>query len=600
MAREMRTRWRRVSRDMTESIVQNDVLYIQRTADQMAERDRVAAERNNLDIANRALPSQSFPFVSDAGRVDLIMSWLERLEETEILGLARRGSQGIGRQWTDPYLERSYTQGVEQAQAHLVRAGYDPRAIASLPGSTSAAQALLTPAHVERLEILFARTFEDLKTVQAATNSLIRRSLMDGLSTDIAAGLAAGQNPRVVAREIAKTLESHFVKVGAGRSETIARTEIIRAHHLATIEEYQRVDASMLVEVLAEWGLGANPCPLCEDLANDSPYTLDAIKGMIPAHPRCVCTAIPLVRQRRPATGGGAKGDFKAPKFPPSQIKKPPLRTPRGSGIVPLKDRPSTIVSRPNLKADKFKGTSLQKHIGKDGRLSLERAQLHEAIIKNHFEGVTATTRGEKPVYHMMGGGSASGKGSVVKSGQVKIPKNVVNVDSDEIKKLLPEYREFLRAGKTKEAAAFVHQESSMLGELIIDRAKKGRFNVFLDGTGNSAIERLRGRIMPMRNAGYEVKANYVSIDTAEALARSADRAARTGRLVPEKIIRGTHAGVSRSMPKALDEGLFTKLDLYDNNGKIPILVMSYNNGRQTIHNQSLWRRFLSKVNDDQ
>jgi len=70
---------------------------------------------------------------------------------------------------------------------------------------------------------------------------------------------------------------------------------VIRAHHVAMIQEYRRAEAEGVI-VDVEWLTGGNPCPICADLFAGSPYKLDVIEGMIPAHPNCVCATRPIPR----------------------------------------------------------------------------------------------------------------------------------------------------------------------------------------------------------------------------------------------------------------------------------------------------------------
>lgn len=51
---------------------------------------------------------------------------------------------------------------------------------------------------------------------------------------------------------------------------------MIRAHHVATIQEYRRAEAEGVI-VDVEWLTGGNPCPICADLFAGSPYKLDEI-----------------------------------------------------------------------------------------------------------------------------------------------------------------------------------------------------------------------------------------------------------------------------------------------------------------------------------
>jgi len=83
----------------------------------------------------------------------------------------------------------------------------------------------------------------------------------------------------------------------ARRAEILARTEIIRAHHLGTIQEYRNQGLFNIV-VKAEWKTAGDNrvCTRCASLEGQV-FTLDEIEPMIPLHPQCRCIALPYVEE---------------------------------------------------------------------------------------------------------------------------------------------------------------------------------------------------------------------------------------------------------------------------------------------------------------
>lgn len=224
-----------------------------------------------------------------------------------------------------------------------------------------------------------------------------------------------------------------------------------------------------------------------------------------------------------------------------------------------------------------------------------ERERLHEEIIEDFFKDAKPT---DKPVALMTGGGPASGKSVLTREGHVESLKNAVTVDSDEIKKLLPEYKLGTKV-KDPNAAAYAHEESSYLSKEIMRRAAESKRNVFLDGTGDSSIESLKKKTTALRLGGQTLRANYVTVDTAEAIRRNEARAAKTGRMVPNSFVSETHKNISKIFPQILEENLFDEITLWDTNtpGKT-IRVLTQRNGKIEIHDEELYRRFLDKAND--
>jgi predicted ABC-type ATPase len=224
-----------------------------------------------------------------------------------------------------------------------------------------------------------------------------------------------------------------------------------------------------------------------------------------------------------------------------------------------------------------------------------EREALHEEIIEKALAKADPV---EKPVSLMTGGGPASGKSVLSREGHVPTLKNAIEIDSDEIKKALPEYRAGTKF-KDPNAAAFAHEESSYLSKEILRRSAESKRNVFLDGTGDSSFEKLKKKTAALRAGGAEVRANYVTVDTAEAIRRNEARAAKTGRMVPNSFVSETHANISRIFPQILDENIFDEVTLWDTNTPgeaIPVLTQK--GGEITIHRQDLWERFLAKADE--
>ena len=304
-----------------------------------------------------------------------------------------------------------------------------------------------------------------------------------------------------------------------------------------------------------------------------------------PSHPLCRCILVPV------GTVPGAQVTG------PAGFKLPGVKL--ETAFAETAEEAAAIAAEANVAATlesivKNNADTEAIYKAKNGKWFKGRRVTHEGIVDDFLEGVVAQ---EKPIFHMMGGGPASGKSSVINSGQVKLPKNHALIDPDAIKAKLPEYNPLVAARNPK-AAAFVHEESSFLSKEILRAGGDIRGNVVLDGTGDGGFAKLRKKVGVLKDEGYKIKADYVTIPTDTAVSRSAIRAAETGRAVPESVIRETHAAVSRDFKKAVDGGLFDEVRLFDNTGKDPILVFSMEGGKKTVHNQGLWKSFLDKATE--
>lgn len=238
----------------------------------------------------------------------------------------------------------------------------------------------------------------------------------------------------------------------------------------------------------------------------------------------------------------------------------------------------------------------------KDGSYTPERQELHEAVIDSIVEQCDLPPEGEAPVCYLFGGGSASGKGSVVnpimKAAADSVGLNIGRVDSDEIKKDIPEYEQ-MKEQNIDGAAFRVHDESSDIASMATDRLiDEGRCFAF-DGTMKNPVK-YKAIIDKLHQNGYKVMIIGVDIPTAEAIKRSDARAADPngdsfGRKVPHGIIEGSHGGFAVTFPQLTS--MVDDFQLYDNSqpqGEKPTLICD----KSGIQNDQLWNAFVKKGED--
>jgi len=130
--------------------------------------------------------------------------------------------------------------------------------------------------------LIYTRTFSDLNGITQAMDQQISRIL--------AQGIGEGRGPMDIARELNERVD----KIGISRARMLARTEIVSAHAEASINAYEEAGLEG-VDVEAEILNGSDPCPECQDLAANGPYTISEARSLIPAHPNCVCSLNPKV-----------------------------------------------------------------------------------------------------------------------------------------------------------------------------------------------------------------------------------------------------------------------------------------------------------------
>ena len=206
----------------------------------------------------------------------------------------------IQNRWTDVYIDSAYQKGIRDARQNLIRQGLvtETTEIGRLRDGAFT-ETFNTPIHIERVSVLFTRTFETLKGVSA--------DMSRDMSQILSQGLIEGKGPREVGRSLSSVIDKKYKKglslvdsrgryiPSKRRAEMIARTEIIRAHHLGNIQELKSFGVDK-VGVKAEWVTAGDDrvCQQCLDKELAGPYLLTEVEGMIPLHPNCRCVIIPL------------------------------------------------------------------------------------------------------------------------------------------------------------------------------------------------------------------------------------------------------------------------------------------------------------------
>lgn len=279
--REVNRRLRRFARALKGLIVEENAFGLGLTVSE-----------NYLQVAL----NQRFAFLSEVRKAEEFERWLSTQIERDLL---TPGPDG----WWQTYVEEGYRQGAGRAFDETRKA---QRALAGSQEQMGFYQgtkeeflrsSFAQPESIAKVKTLASRTFMDLKGATEAMALELRRGLADGL--------ARGQNPRTVARNM---MERGIDGIGKRRMEAIARTEIIRAHGEGQLDSMERLRVEE-VGVMAEWSTAGDDrvCPLCEPLEG-MVLKIKEARGIIPRHTQCRCTYIP-------ANVGEPKGEKKLVRF---------------------------------------------------------------------------------------------------------------------------------------------------------------------------------------------------------------------------------------------------------------------------------------------
>lgn len=229
-----------------------------------------------------------------------------------------------------------------------------------------------------------------------------------------------------------------------------------------------------------------------------------------------------------------------------------------------------------------------------------ERQAQHEAIIQDILGKHASVPTERKAV--MSGGLGGAGKGYVLE-GHADIPEeDYLTIDPDQMK------QELLSRGMVEpiegllpmEMAAFIHEESSDLANLLHQVAMDKGMNIVLDTTMASEGSVMK-KVKKFKDSGYDIEAVFVdvpvSVSTESALKRhkggvdrfrggvEKDRGDLGGRFVPRSYLSGAapepgspwqskNRGVFETLK---EQGIFSRARVFDNSdrspGSVPKLV---------------------------
>ena len=208
------------------------------------------------------------------------------------LELLNSGETTVG-WWLSNYIDNAYRKGVNRAVSLLHSSGIKIKGAEELQSKNTVSFLYNRPESIARRDALDLGIFSRFNGVCDELVSKIQSTVLSGITY--------GLSPYDVAQSLRKV-----VKLSSNQAQTIARTEMIRAHHTANIQTFR--DAGVAgVKVLAEFltvaGENGNPvasrvCEKCWELQKKSenkPYTLDEAEKLIPVHPNCRCVVIPVL-----------------------------------------------------------------------------------------------------------------------------------------------------------------------------------------------------------------------------------------------------------------------------------------------------------------
>jgi len=231
-------------------------------------------------VAN-ALTTNKYQFLTSAQKQQAFSNWLQQQLDSGALGLI--AGNDPDNPWVGAYITSAYKQGLVRAylDSHRDSMVSDPTFYAKSEAAF-VKQSFSSPETLDKIQSLATRTFEEMKGFTADNKQILGRTLADGM--------ANGDAPLTIAKDMTDQIDG----LTRSRANMIARTEIVRAHAEGQLDAFDALDIDSL-GMMAEWATADDDavCEDCQDGADNSPYTVDEARGLIPLHPNCRCSWIP-------------------------------------------------------------------------------------------------------------------------------------------------------------------------------------------------------------------------------------------------------------------------------------------------------------------
>lgn len=228
-----------------------------------------------------------YSFPTKDKKVRAFNTWLKRQVDNGILQVSLEGGEQPGQQpWLYKYITSAYKQGATRAYIDSRPDANDPINLPLVAEATRKGfleSSFNRPERVDKLKLLYTRSYEDLKGVTAAMSTKMSRVLTDGM--------ARGDGVQPIARKLAAEVKDITRK----RALVIARTEVIHAHaegQLDGMEDLGITETEAEVEFSTAGDDGV--CPICEALQGKV-YKVAEAHGIIPVHPNCRCSWMPHI-----------------------------------------------------------------------------------------------------------------------------------------------------------------------------------------------------------------------------------------------------------------------------------------------------------------
>jgi len=217
---------------------------------------------------------QVWRFKTDAQKLIAFREWLQQQIDQNILSVAG----GIaGKPWTSQYIESAYKKGMVNAYVATRSENIFQKADFQKGGQAEFLRgSFAQPESLSKIELLYTRNFSELVGITDYMSQQMSRIMANGL--------AGGQGPLEIARDLRGSLDS----LTKTRAETLARSEIIAAHAEGQLDAFEALGVEEVgVEAEISTAGDDHVCDECAALEGVV-LTIEEARGLIPRHPNCI------------------------------------------------------------------------------------------------------------------------------------------------------------------------------------------------------------------------------------------------------------------------------------------------------------------------
>ena len=224
-----------------------------------------------------SIHSGTYKFTTAPEKLLAFRQWFQRQVNEGILEVDQREQP-----WSNEYVNSAYRKGLVHSYLECKRGLLTDARAYSATEREFLREAFASPETTSKIQMIYTRTYNNLKGFSDEMSTQTSRILADGL--------AKGLHPEEIAEDMFFSID----RLSQKRAMVIARTEIIHAHAEGQLDGYEKLGVQD-VGADVEWSTAGDSrvCSECAEMEGQVMKISEA-RGLIPKHPNCRCAWIPV------------------------------------------------------------------------------------------------------------------------------------------------------------------------------------------------------------------------------------------------------------------------------------------------------------------